>query len=241
MALHNDRKLLVHFRTSYFTQARGRFYRIMPLGNHANLLNYGGPASASDRRFDPLLPPLLLPTPAVGRACGRVRRRPAVWKLGCQEVRPAACSCRLRRRCPDCPQLIASVLATPALCNTELVPGQAAGRLQGCWASECCAGHSILIKLSAAACRTCRAHWLSCRHLGDELLWEGLVPIPVVKEFTYRLAVVNESFEVLKWASERHTVALPDGLEDGAIGEQRLRWPRVRAAVRQALMQAAWP
>lgn len=62
-----------------------------------------------------------------------------------------------------------------------------------------------------------KAHWLSCRHLGDELLWEGLVPIPVVREFTYRLAVVNEGFEVLKWASERHTVVLPEGLEDGAI------------------------
>jgi len=45
------------------------------------------------------------------------------------------------------------------------------------------------------------------------------VPIPAVHEFTYRLAVVNEGFEVLKWASERHTVVLPEGLEDGAIGE----------------------
>ena len=54
--------------------------------------------------------------------------------------------------------------------------------------------------------------------MGEELLWEGLVPIPAVKEFTYRLAVVNEAFEVLKWASQRHTVVLPEGLEDGAIG-----------------------
>ena len=134
-----------------------------------------------------------------------------------------------------------------------------------------------------------RAHWLSCRHVGEELLWEGLVPIPAVKEFTYRLAVrrgaaaalrwccgpvatssgavlawhgcmcmlcsllfwivlaavlfwgnglhsngfafnafcaccssqvVNEEFEVVKWASERHSVVLPDGLEEGAIGGQ---------------------
>lgn len=117
-----------------------------------------------------------------------------------------------------------------------------------------------------------RAHWLSCRHLGEELLWEGIVQIPAVRtggqgdgageaatpdcgrrsspspafraplgsldpppracfflflssrrprqvdEFMYRLAVVNEAREVLKWANERHTVVLPEGLEDGAIG-----------------------
>ncbi len=47
--------------------------------------------------------------------------------------------------------------------------------------------------LSRCGCRpallTRRAHWLSCRHVGEELLWEGMVPIPAVKEFTYRLAV----------------------------------------------------
>jgi hypothetical protein len=48
-------------------------------------------------------------------------------------------------------------------------------------------------------------------------VWEGLVPIPVAASFTYRLAVVNEAFEVLKWASEQHTVELAPGLEDGAI------------------------
>lgn len=32
--------------------------------------------------------------------------------------------------------------------------------------------------------------------------------------------VVNEEFEVVKWASERHSVVLPDGLEEGAIGGQ---------------------
>ncbi|KAI3431637.1 hypothetical protein D9Q98_004684 [Chlorella vulgaris] len=62
-----------------------------------------------------------------------------------------------------------------------------------------------------------KAHWLSCRHVGEELLWEGLVPIPSLQEFTYRLAVVSEAHEVLKWASERHTVVLPNGLEEGAI------------------------
>ncbi|PSC73748.1 4-alpha-glucanotransferase DPE2 [Micractinium conductrix] len=62
-----------------------------------------------------------------------------------------------------------------------------------------------------------KAHWLSCRHLGEELLWEGIVQIPAVDEFMYRLAVVNEAREVLKWANERHTVVLPEGLEDGAI------------------------
>ena len=57
--------------------------------------------------------------------------------------------------------------------------------------------------------------------MGEELLWEGMVPIPAVREFTYRLVVVNEALEALKWASERHTVVLPEeGLEDGAIGGQ---------------------
>lgn len=80
--------------------------------------------------------------------------------------------------------------------------------------------HASAADLLPHACTDlrCRAHWLSCRHVGEELLWEGLVPIPAVREFTYRLAVVSEEAEVVKWASERHTVVLPEGLEDGAIG-----------------------
>ena len=67
-----------------------------------------------------------------------------------------------------------------------------------------------------------RAHLLSCRHLGEELLWEGLVPVPAPVQpegaITYRLVVVGEGGVVVKWASQRHTLDLPDDLEDGAIG-----------------------
>ena len=78
-------------------------------------------------------------------------------------------------------------------------------------------GHNSPLLLAAPRRR---AHLLSCRHVGEELLWEGLVPFPAVREFTYRLVVVNEAFEALKWASERHTIVLPEELEDGAIGGQ---------------------
>lgn len=48
-----------------------------------------------------LLPSLPFPLclRAVGRACGCVRRGPAVWKLGCKEVRQAAVSGREPGRC----------------------------------------------------------------------------------------------------------------------------------------------
>lgn len=62
------------------------------------------------------------------------------------------------------------------------------------------------------------------------------MPIPSLQEFTYRLAVVSEAHEVLKWASKRHTVVLPNGLEEGAIGEAS-RTP----CNRQLAGARAWP
>lgn len=53
--------------------------------------------------------------------------------------------------------------------------------------------------------------------MGKELAWEAVVPIPLVPEVTYRYAVVNEALEAVKWEHDSHTVALPSGLEDGAI------------------------
>lgn len=53
--------------------------------------------------------------------------------------------------------------------------------------------------------------------MGKDLAWEVIVPIPLVPEVTYRYAVVDESLNVVKWGNETFTVALPLGLEDGAI------------------------
>ena len=54
--------------------------------------------------------------------------------------------------------------------------------------------------------------------MGEELLWEGTVAVPAtLREVTYRLAVVTEQAQVVKWASEAHTVELPEGLEDGDV------------------------
>ena len=49
------------------------------------------------------------------------------------------------------------------------------------------------------------------------------VPAPLQPEraVTYRLVVVGEGGVVVKWASQRHTLDLPDDLEDGAIGARR--------------------
>lgn len=62
-----------------------------------------------------------------------------------------------------------------------------------------------------------RGHWMTCHHVGEELVWEVAVPIPAVPELTYKYAVVDEQLEVAKWESETHTIALPEGLEAGAI------------------------
>jgi 4-alpha-glucanotransferase len=62
-----------------------------------------------------------------------------------------------------------------------------------------------------------RGHWMTCHHVGEELVWEVAVPIPAVPEFSYKYAVVDEQLEVVKWESETHTITLPDGLESGAI------------------------
>ena len=61
-----------------------------------------------------------------------------------------------------------------------------------------------------------RGHWMTCHHVGEELVWEVVVPIPAVAEFSYKYAVVDEQLEVVKWESEVHTIPLPEGLEAGA-------------------------
>lgn len=110
--------------------------------------------------------------PAVGRTHRGVRRGPSVRRLGCQEVRAAAARAGAGAAC------------APA--------GYPAAHSQA-WSS--CLPAARLV--SPPPPRR-RAHWLSCRHVGEELLWEGLVPLPAVPAFTYRLAVVNEAFEV-RW------------------------------------------
>lgn len=62
-----------------------------------------------------------------------------------------------------------------------------------------------------------RGHWMTCQHIGKDLVWEVAVPIPAAPEVTYKYAVVNEQLEVIKWESETHTISLPNGLEAGAI------------------------
>lgn len=67
-----------------------------------------------------------------------------------------------------------------------------------------------------------------CQELGRRRPLHAALPSPPPQ-------VVNEEFEVLKWASERHTVVLPDGLEDGAIGECETKRKWAGAAVKQWL------
>lgn len=43
------------------------------------------------------------------------------------------------------------------------------------------------------------------------------MPIPLVPEITYRYAVVDDSMTVLKWAKHKHTLVLPQSLEDGSV------------------------
>lgn len=69
-----------------------------------------------------------------------------------------------------------------------------------------------------------RAHWATCHHAGKDLVWEVIVPVPLVAEITYKYAVVNESTQVIKWENEEHTVTLPEGLEEGSIVEIHDEW-----------------
>lgn len=62
-----------------------------------------------------------------------------------------------------------------------------------------------------------RAHWATCHHSGKDLIWEVIVPIPLVPEITYRYAIVDESINLVKWENNTHTISLPEGLEDGSI------------------------
>lgn len=53
--------------------------------------------------------------------------------------------------------------------------------------------------------------------MGKDLVWEVIVPIPLVPEIVYRYAVVDESLKVIKWARQTQTLKLPQDLGDGSI------------------------
>lgn len=70
----------------------------------------------------------------------------------------------------------------------------------------------------------CSAHWATCHHAGKELVWDVIVPIPLVPEITYRYAVVDDTLNLIKWEEVIHTISLPQGLEDGAIVDIHDEW-----------------
>lgn len=70
----------------------------------------------------------------------------------------------------------------------------------------------------------CRAHWATCHHAGKDLVWEVIVPIPLVPAVTYRYAVVDESLALVKWEENTHTIVLPQELEDGAVVDIHDEW-----------------
>lgn len=58
------------------------------------------------------------------------------------------------------------------------------------------------------------AGWPADQRASKSPCFLPLHPLPAA---SYKYAVVDEQLEVIKWESETHTIALPDGLEAGAI------------------------
>ena len=69
---------------------------------------------------------------------------------------------------------------------------------------------------------------LGCRHVGEELIWEGKVSIPKVHHFSYKFAVVTEDNRVHCLESVSRRVALPSNLQPGAVVSLQDDW-QVRA------------
>lgn len=61
--------------------------------------------------------------------------------------------------------------------------------------------------------------------MGDELLWEVVVPMPVAtSKVGFRLAVVNEENLVVKWEAGNHVLRLGNDLEEGDVVEVNCAW-----------------
>lgn len=60
-----------------------------------------------------------------------------------------------------------------------------------------------------------RGHQMTCSHLGDTLLWECAVTIPLMSSITYKYVVTGEHSEVHKTENTTRTIDLPPDLESG--------------------------
>ena len=70
----------------------------------------------------------------------------------------------------------------------------------------------------------CRAYRATCSHVGQDLLWEASVPVPLSLRYVrFQFAVVRE-VQVVKWETFRHIVRIPPDLEDGSILEIKCDW-----------------
>jgi 4-alpha-glucanotransferase len=69
-----------------------------------------------------------------------------------------------------------------------------------------------------------RAPAATCRHAGEELVWEAVVAAPLAPSFTYCYAVVDERRRLVKWAARAQTLALPADLPDGAVVDVADAW-----------------
>lgn len=65
---------------------------------------------------------------------------------------------------------------------------------------------------------------LGCRHVGEELVWEGKISIPKVLHFSYKFAVVSEDNRVQCQERESRRVALPSNLQPGAVVSLQDEW-----------------
>lgn len=59
-----------------------------------------------------------------------------------------------------------------------------------------------------------RGHALTCRHEGEELVWETVLSLPWSSSFVYRYAVTDEEGAVVKLDTEERRVGLPLHMED---------------------------
>ena len=69
-----------------------------------------------------------------------------------------------------------------------------------------------------------KAPALACRHVGEELVWEGQVSLPKVTQIAYKFAVVTADQRVEEIERGSRTVHLPSSLHAGAVISLQDEW-----------------
>ena len=90
-----------------------------------------------------------------------------------------------------------------------------------------CWGQSVVVCGSGALLGNWdlkRALRLSCRHVGEALVWEGQVTMPSKAACEYKYAVVDEHGEAIMEEAEARRIDLAQGIPDHAVVQLLDEW-----------------